>query len=65
MKFAWIEPLKYKKGKTVLNTFVKMVNKSNYKPIWVDQGRQLYNKIMQERLGNNDILMYSTHNDGK
>ena len=42
-----------------------MVNKSNYKPIWVDQGRQLYNKIMQERLGNNDILMYSTHNDGK
>ena len=65
MKFAWIEPLKYKKGKTVLNTFVKMVNKFNYKPIWVDQGRQLYNKIMQERLGNNDILMYSTHNDGK
>ena len=30
----------------------------------VDQGRQFYNKLMQEWLGNNDILLYSTHNEG-
>ena len=33
--------------------------------MWVDQGKRFYNKIMQEWLDNNDILMYSTHNEGK
>ena len=37
----------------------------NSKELWVDQGRQFYNKLMQECLRNNDILMYSTHNEGK
>ena len=27
--------------------------------LWVDQGREFYNKLMQEWLDNNDILMYS------
>ena len=31
----------------------------------VDKRRQFYNKLLQEWLGNNDILMYSTHNEGK
>ena len=45
----------------------EIVNESNRKPnkLWVDQGREFYNKLMQEWLGNNDILMYSTHNEGK
>ena len=30
----------------------------------LDQGRQFYNKLTQEWLGNNDILFYSTHNEG-
>ena len=30
----------------------------------VDQGKGFYNKLMQEWLDNNDILMYSTHNEG-
>ena len=30
-----------------------------------DQGREFYNKLTQEWLDNNDILMYSTHNEGK
>ena len=33
--------------------------------MWVDQGREFYNKLMQDCLDNNDILMYSTHNEGK
>ena len=31
----------------------------------VDQGREFYNKRMQECLDSNDILMCSTHNEGK
>ena len=57
-KFAWIKPLKNKKDKTVLNAFVKIVNELNLK-------LDFYNKHMQECLHNNDILMYSTYNEGK
>ena len=41
--------------------------KSNHKSnkLWVDQGRESYNKLMQEWLENNNILMYSTNNEGK
>ena len=64
-KYAWVKPLKEKKGKTVLNAFIKKVNESNCKSnkSWVDQRRVV--KLMQEWLDNNDILMYSTHNEGK
>ena len=66
-KYAWVKPLKDKKCKTILNAFVDIVNESNRKPhkLWVDQGRGFYNKLMQKWLGNNDILMYSTHNESR
>ena len=40
-KIAWIKPLKDKEGKTVLNAFIEIVNKSYCIPnkLWVDQGR--------------------------
>ena len=46
---------------------MEIVNESNCKPkkLWVDQGRELYNKLMPEWVDNNDILMYSTHDEGK
>ena len=58
---------KGKKGKTVLLTFIKTANESNcmLNKLWVDQGRELYNKFMQEWFDNNDILMYSSHNKDK
>ena len=54
-------------GKTVLNAFIEIVNESDRKPkkLCVDQGREFYNKLKQEWLDNNDILIYSTHNEGK
>ena len=66
-KYAWLNPLKDKKDKTVLNAFIKIVNESNREPnkLRVDQGREFYNKIMQEWLENDNILMYCTHNEGK
>ena len=36
-KYIWVKPLKYKKGKTVLNAFMK-INRERSK-LWVDQGR--------------------------
>ena len=55
-KYPWVKPLKDKKAKTDLNAFIEIVNESNRKPnkLWVDQERYF-----------NDILMYSTHNEGK
>ena len=42
------------------------MNDSNRKPIqlWVGQGSEFYNKLMQEGLGKNDIWMYPKHNEG-
>ena len=40
-KYARFKPLKDKKGKTILNAFIEIVNESYRKPIklWIDQGR--------------------------
>ena len=56
---------KRKKSKTILIAFIKIVNESNSKPnkLWVDQGREFYNKLMQEWLDSNEILIYFTHNE--
>ena len=49
-KYGWVKPLRDKKGKTVLNTFIIIVNECNRKQhkLWVDPGREFYNKLMQE-----------------
>ena len=56
-KYAWVKPLKDKEGKAVLNAFIEILNKSNRKPnkLWVDQGREFYNKLMPEWLYNINI----------
>ena len=40
---------------------------SNGKPnkIWVDKGSEFYNNSFKKWLQDNDIVMYSTHNEGK
>ena len=44
-----------------------MLDESNKKSskIWVDKGRKFYNRSMISFLQNNNIKMYSTHNEGK
>ena len=46
-KYARVKPLKDKKGKTVFNAFIEIVNGFNRKrnKIWVNQGREFYNKL--------------------
>ena len=56
-----------KKAKTVLHGFVEILSRSKRKQnkLWVDQGKGFHNSPMQKWLDDNDILMYSTHNEGK
>ena len=66
-KYAFVIPLKDKKGISIVNAFNKIIKQSNRKPnkIWVDQGGEFYNNVFKKWLSDNDILMYSTYNEGK
>ena len=56
-----------KKGVTIVNAFQKILDNSTRKPskIWVDKGSEFYNCSFKKWLKDNDIEMYSTHNEGK
>ena len=49
-KYAWVFPLKDKKGTIITNTFQKILKESNSKPnkIWVHKGSEFYNRSMKE-----------------
>ena len=66
-KYAFVVPLKDKKGISIVNAFNKTIKQSNRKPnkIWVDQGGEFYNRVFKKWLSDNDIIMYSTYNEGK
>ena len=66
-KYAFVVPLKDKKGISIVNAFNKIIKQPNRKPnkIWVDQGGEFYNHVFKRWLSNNDIIMYSTFNEGK
>ena len=66
-KDAWVIHLKDKKGVSIANAFQSILKKSYRKPnkIWVDKGSEFYNNSFKEWLQDNDIVMYSTHNEGK
>ena len=66
-KYAFVTPLKDKKGISIVNAFNKIIKQSNRKPnkIWVDQGGEFYNNVFEKWLSDNDINMYSTYNEGK
>ena len=60
-------PLKDKKGVSIVDAFQKILDDSNRKPnkIWVDKGSKFYNNSFKNWLKDNDIEMYSIHNEGK
>ena len=64
----WVVPSKDKKGISIVKTFQIILKESNSrKPnkILVDKGSQFYNASFKKWLQDNDILMYSTHNEGE
>ena len=48
-KYAWVVPLKDKKGINITNGFQKILKESNRKPnkIWVDEGSEFYNSSVK------------------
>ena len=66
-KYAWVIPLKDKKGISIVDAFQKILKVSNRKPnkISVDKGSEFYNNYSKKWLRDNNIEMYSTHNEGK
>ena len=66
-KYAWVIPLKDKKGVSIVNAFQIVLKESNRKPnkIWVDKGSEFYNISFKKWLKDNNIKMYSTNNEGK
>ena len=68
-KYAWVVPLKDKKGISIVKAFENILKQSNSKrkpnKIWVDKGSEFYNAYFKKWLRDNDIVMYSTHNEGK
>ena len=72
-KYAWVFPIKDKKGTSIVNAFKKIISegseaesKRQRKPnkIWVDQGSEFYNNSFKDFLKINNIQMYSTGNEG-
>ena len=56
-----------KKGINIINAFQSISKKPNIKPdkIWVDKGSEFYNSSFKKWLKDNDITIYSTHNEEK
>ena len=70
-KYAWVVPLKDKRGIIILNAFQKIISKGGEaepepeeqpKPnkIWVHQGGELYSNLFKTFFKTNNIQMYST-----
>ena len=51
-KYAWVIPLKEKRGITITNDFQKILKESNRKPnkLWVGKGSEFYNNSFKKRM---------------
>ena len=65
-KYAWVVPLKDKRGISIVNAFQKIISKGR-KPnkICVDQGDEFYNNLFKKFLKINNVDMYSNYNEEK
>ena len=63
-KYVWVVPLK---GASIVVAFQSILKQSNRKPnkIWVEKGSEFYNTSFKKWLQDDDIVMYSTHNERK
>ena len=66
-KYAWDVSLKDKKGISIVNALQKILKESDKRPnkTWVDKINEFYNNSFKKWLKDNDIEMYSIHNEGK
>ena len=59
-KFVWIVPLKRKTGQEVAHAFSKILRERKPCKVWVDKGKEFYNKHEQKL-----VALYSTENEEK
>ena len=66
-KYAWVIPIKDKKGTSIVNAFKKIISEGQRKPnkTLADQGSEFYNQPFKYFLKINNIEMYSAYNEGK
>ena len=66
-KYGWIVPLETKTGLEVSKAFESIFKKARGKPkkLWVDKGKEYYNKNVLDLLAKNNIEIYSTENEEK
>ena len=76
-KYVWVVHLKNKRGitttvtiavtVTITNLFQTNLDESNHRPnkIWIYKCRRFYNRSIKSWLQDDDIKIYSTHNEGK
>ena len=59
--------MKGKESITIANAFQKFLDESNRKPnkTWVDKESKFYSRSVKSWLQDNNIEMYSRHNEGK
>ena len=58
-KYGWIVPLKTKTGLEVSKAFQIIFKENKPKMLWVDKGKEYYNKNVLDLLAKNDIKIYS------
>ena len=60
-KYAFVVPLKDKKGVFITSAFQSILDKSNRKPnkVWVDQGSEFYNNNFKKWLKDNYYVFYT------
>ena len=65
-KNGWIIPIKTKTGTAISTAFEKVIKTSKCVPskLWLDKGKEFYNKTLQQLLKKVGIPMYSTENEG-
>ena len=64
-KYGWIVPLKTKTGLEVAKAFESLFFSNKPKMLWVDKGKEYYNKNVLDLLAKDKIKVYSTENEEK
>jgi len=64
-KYGWIVPLKTKTGLEVSIALQIIFNENKPKMLWVDKGKEYYNKNVLDLSAKNDVKIYSTENEEK
>ena len=64
-KYAWVEPLKNKNGKTVTQAFKRIYGDRKCQKLHVDKGSEFYNKEFLSFCKENKISIYSTNSELK